>query len=219
MNDYSNYHNTNENQKISHDGLLLLERSLNGFEGYDVLINNSIESKVLVYQKYDAESTVKKVIGRLSDVEIGNVMTIDNVNWLVITVPEHNKIYRKAEMQLCNSTYPIKSNKTRVLKVDSNGKPVTDKFGDPIYTYTDGTNLNLPCIAESSFMAADENKQLPLPQGQLRITMPYRNDIKVNDTFPMYNNTYKIRNIDYTKVINGIGIMILSVEQVQSEVK
>jgi hypothetical protein len=59
----------------------------------------------------------------------------------------------------------------------------------------------------------------PLPQGQLRVTMSYRDDVKVNDTFSMYNNTYKIRGIDYTKVINGKGIMVLAVEQVQSEVK
>jgi hypothetical protein len=72
---------------------------------------------------------------------------------------------------------------------------------------------------ESSIIAADENKQLPLPQGQLRVTMSYRDDIKVNDTFSMYNNTYKIRGIDYTKVINGKGVMALSVEQVTSEVK
>jgi hypothetical protein len=219
MKNYSNYHNTNENQKISHDGLLLLERSLNGFEGYDVSINNSTNSKVLVYQKYDAASTVKKVIGRIEDIEIGNVMTIENLNWLIITLPEDNKIYRKAEMQLCNSTYPIKSTRTRVLKLDSQGKPVTDKFGDPVYIYTDGAITSLPCIVESSIIAADENKQLPLPQGQLRVTMSYRDDVKVNDTFSMYNNTYKIRGIDYTKVINAKGIMVLAVEQVQSEVK
>jgi hypothetical protein len=59
---------------------------------------------------------------------------------------------------------------------------------------------------ESSIIAADENKQLPLPQGQLRVTMSYRDDVKVNDTFSMYNNTYKIRGIDYTKVINGKGL-------------
>jgi hypothetical protein len=72
---------------------------------------------------------------------------------------------------------------------------------------------------ESSIIAADENNQLPIPQGQLRVTLSYRDDVKVNDTFSMYNNTYKIRGIDYTKVVNGKGIITLAVEQVQSEVK
>ena len=125
-----------------------------------------------------------------------------------------NEIYPTATLKLCNSTYPIKQNKTKTLKLDTQGKPVTDKFGDPVYIYTDGQIINIPCIVESSIVAADENKQLPLPQGQLRVTMQYREDIKMNDTFPMYNNTYKIRNIDYTKVINSKGIMTLSVEQV-----
>jgi hypothetical protein len=35
----------------------------------------------------------------------------------------------------------------------------------------------------------------------------------------MFNNTYKIRNVDYTKVINNKGIIVLSVEEVTSEVK
>jgi hypothetical protein len=130
-----------------------------------------------------------------------------------------NEIYPNATLKLCNSTYPIKSTRTRVLKKDSEGKTVLDKFGDPVYVYTDGATTSLPCIVESSIIAADENKQLPLPQGQLRVTLSYREDVKVNDTFSMYNNTYKIRGIDYTKVINGKGIMLLAVEQVQSEVK
>jgi hypothetical protein len=130
-----------------------------------------------------------------------------------------NEIYPNATLKLCNSTYTIKSNRTKVLKLDSQGKPVLDKFDNPVYVYTDGATTSLPCIVESSIIAADENKQLPLPQGQLRVTLSYREDVKVNDTFSMYNNTYKIRGIDYTKVINGKGIMLLAVEQVQSEVK
>jgi hypothetical protein len=141
--------------------------------------------------------------------------------YLNVFPPEERATYWSSKARLCNSTYPIKLNKTKTLKVDAQGNPVLDKFGDPIYTHSEGTTTYLPCIVESSLFASDENKQLPLSEGQLRITLQYQsvNNIKVNNTFTMYNNTYKIRNIDYTKVINNKGIVLLSVEQVTSEVK
>ncbi|MEH7116036.1 hypothetical protein V7128_01255 [Neobacillus vireti] len=209
MKSYSNYHGTNENQKISHDGLLLLERSLNGFEGYDVLINNLTESKVLVYQKYDSESTVKKVIGRIGDIDIGNVMTIDNLNWLIITLPEDNKIYRKAEMQLCNSTYPIKTNKTRVLKG-------LNDFGEKIYDYVDGTVTELPCIVSSTTTSDSVDEAINLPEGQISITLPYVENAEIAEgkEFFMYGSKFKIIGIDYTKSINKVGILIIKGKKV-----
>lgn len=184
-----------------------------------VLIN-AIEFDAIITQKDKSED--KKILFMPdTKVDIGSVVELNSNSYLIMDFLSEgiNEIYPTGTLKLCNSIYPIKSVKTKVLKRDSQGKPVTDKFGDPVYIYTDGATTNLPCIVESSIIAADENKQLPLPQGQLRVTLSYRDDVKVNDTFPMYNNTYKIRGIDYTKVINGKGIMALSVEQVQSEVK
>jgi hypothetical protein len=156
-------------------------------------------------------------------VDIGSIVTLNSNSYLVMDFLGEgiNEIYPSATLKKCNSTYPIKANKTKTLKLDTQGNPVIDKFGDPVYINTAGQITYLPCIAESTFVGSDENKQLPLPQGQLRITMQYQNveDIKVNNTFTMYNNIYKIRNMDYTKVMNNKGIVVLSVEQVQSEVK
>ena len=179
-----------------------------------VLING-IEYDTLITQ--GKTSNDKKLLF-IPDVQldVGSVVELQNKSYLIMDFLGEgvNEIYPTATLKLCNSTYPIKQNKTKTLKLDTQGKPVTDKFGDPVYIYTDGQIIDIPCIVESSIVAADENKQLPLPQGQLRVTMQYREDIKMNNTFPMYNNTYKIRNIDYTKVINNKGIMTLSVEQV-----
>jgi hypothetical protein len=149
-------------------------------------------------------------------VDKGCIVEINNNSYLIIDFQGEgiNEIYPSATLKLCNSTYPFKQNGTKTLKLDAQGKPVLNQFGDPVYINTDGQVINIPCIVTSSIIAADENKQLPLPEGQLQVTMQYRDDIKVNDTFSMYNNTYKIRNIDYTKVINDKGIMTLSVEQV-----
>jgi hypothetical protein len=209
MKNYSNYHSVNLNEKLSHDGLLLLENSLNGFEGYDVRINNSINSAMLVYQKYDSESTIKKVIGRIEDIEIGNVLTIDETNWLIITYPEDNKIYRKAEIQLCNSNYPIKTNKTRVLKGH-------DGLGKPIYQESYAINKVTPCIVETKTSSADTNAQLSFPNNSILITVKYQTSdtLKENFEFNMYNDKYKVINVDYTKVINEKGIVKILAERV-----
>jgi hypothetical protein len=191
-----------------------------GNPNYKVITINGTQYETLYSQgKTSNEKSLLFVPN--TKIDIGSVVELNGNSYLIMDFQGEgiNQIYPSATLKLCNSTYPIKSVKTKVLKLDSQGKPVTDKFGDPVYIYTDGAITSLPCIVESSIIAADENKQLPLPQGQLRVTMSYRDDVKVNDTFPMYNNTYKIRGIDYTKVINGKGIMVLAVEQVQSEVK
>jgi hypothetical protein len=209
MKNFSDYHSVNVNQKLSHDGFLLLEQSLNGFEGYEVLINELVNTRMLVYQKYDAESTVKKVIGKTEDVEIGNLLKIDNVHWLTITFPEDNKIYRKAEIQLCNSTYPIKANKIKsIIGYYDNGKP---EWGE-MYE----TDRLEPCIVESRNYLTNTNTQLALQNNGLSITMRYQpsDTFKVNYEFNMYNENYKIIDVDYTKVINNEGIIQLLAERV-----
>jgi hypothetical protein len=213
----SNYFSGYENDEFTQNATAAFDELLsNSPESYSVLVNGSDTKQVIIQFKDESE---RYLISRIGDVQLGDLLKHKNLDWLVISFPEDNKMNLTSIMKLCNSTYPIKSNKTKVLKTDSQGKPVLDKFGDPVYTYTDGATVNLPCIVESSIIAADENNQLPIPQGQLRVTLSYRDDVKVNDTFSMYNNTYKIRGIDYTKVVNGKGIITLAVEQVQSEVK
>jgi hypothetical protein len=191
-----------------------------GNPNYKVITINGTQYETL-YSQGKTSSEKSLLFTPNTKIDIGSVVELNSHSYLIMDFLGEgiNEVYPNATLKLCNSTYPIKSNKTKVLKTDSQGKPVLDKFGDPVYIYTDGATVNLPCIVESSIIAADENKQLPIPQGQLRVTLSYRDDVKVNDTFSMYNNTYKIRGIDYTKVINGKGIITLAVEQVQSEVK
>jgi hypothetical protein len=208
MRDYSNYHNTNTNEKLSHDGLLLLEHSLNGFEGYDVVINESNSSRVLIYQKHDADSETKQVIGQIADIERGNVLKQGELNWLIITLPEDNKIYRKAEMKLCNSTFPIQTNKTSVLVG-------TDDFGRPDFETVE-TITHEPCIVEPRYFFKGMVDQMTNPQDSLAVTLKYQesDSLQENHEFDMYKSKYKITFIDYSKVINGKGVITVTGERV-----
>lgn len=211
MKNYNNYHNTNINEKLSHDGLLLLEHSLNGFESYDVLINDSITSKVLIYQKFDADSETKQVIGRIEDIERGNVLKQGDMNWLVTTLPEDNKIYRKAEMRLCNSTFPIQTNSTKVLVG-------YDDYNRPEFEEVANVN-HVPCIVETKYFYRGMNDQITLPQDSIMVTLQYNesDNIETNQEFEMYKSKFKITHIDYSKVINGKGIIIISGERVLAD--
>lgn len=216
MKDYSNYHGISTNEKLSHDGLLLLQKSLDGFEGTDVFINGTTQSKVLMYQKWDANTETKKVIGHIADIELGNLFKIDELNWLVTTFPEDNKIYRKAEIRLCNSTFPIESNKTSVLKRDENGDIVRDRYGRPVMIESGGEIIQEPCIVETGYYFNNRNEQITLPEDRVLVTLKYQEAPNVNENvrFEMYKSRFKITHIDYTKVINGKGVMTITGERV-----
>lgn len=208
MKDYSNYHQTNSKDKLSHDGLLLLERSLNGFEGYDAVVNSTKSTKIMIYQKWDSDSETKKVIGHIADIDRGNLIKVTNDTWLITTLPEDNKVYRKAEMKLCNSTFPIQSNKTQVLVGhDSEGRPIYDE------------QLNetlIPCVVTDKYYENDLNDKINLPEGRLLIAIQFQSFdmVKENYEFNMYNSRYKIIGIDYTKVVNNKGVLTIQADRV-----
>lgn len=197
MKDFSNYHNVNMVDKIKRDGLLLLQNSLNGAEGYDVTINGK-QTKVLIYQKYDSSSETKKVIGYIEDIKRGNIVEIEDEKWLITTYPEDNKIYRKAEIELCNFSFPVVTGTTQVLK----GK---DSLGRPAYE-TQTTYTYYPCVIKSTLSAVTENNSINLPNDYLLATLPYNDNtklIKLNTKINYYDNTYKVTNFDFSGVING----------------
>lgn len=205
MKDFSNYHGVNTNEKLTHDGLLLLEKSLDGFSAYDVIIDDDKQTRLLIYRKWDANSQTRKVIGKREDIEIGNILEFEAHKWLVTTFPEDNKIYKKAEIKLCNSTFHIQSDKTRVL-IGHDGD------GRPIYEEQYAIDYHEPCVVENKVVSTQDSGQILLPEGQLNITMKYieADNVKLGSEFRMYEETYEIRDIDYSKVINGIGIVTLN---------
>lgn len=185
--------------------MTLLEHSLNGFESYEAFVDSyPTPIRVLIYQKYDSDSETKRVIGHIADIERGNILNINKQDWLVVTIPEDNKIYRKADMKICNSFFPAITDKTRVLiGRDDDGRPVYEEVEQKV---------NVPCIVEPSIsINTDKVDQLLLPKGSIKISLKYAKymNINSNDKFEMYGNRYEIEDIDYSKVINEIGIMVI----------
>jgi len=143
-----------------------------------------------------------------SVIDNGTVVIIDSLNYLVVDF-EVNEVYPTAQLKLCNSTFPIQSDKTKVL---IGNDPIT---GRPIYEEVEGAIVYEPCIVETKYPANNASEQLPLPNGDLSVTIKYRADesLKVNYEFAMYGNQYKVSDFDLTKVINDKGIMRIIAER------
>ncbi len=210
MKNYSNYHEISVNDKIAHDGKLIFEYGLDGFEGYDVTING-VSTKVLITSKYSnsGDGLSKNIIGKIEDIERGLLVEINGENWLVVTKPEDNKIYRKATIKLCNTSLSLTGEPTQV---DTGEK---DWRGDPIYEETPGQSTIVPCIVESKIYYNQTTEAINLPDGHLQVTIPYteHKDIALNGVITVYNDNYKIVEVDRTQSLNKTGILVISAKR------
>lgn len=211
MRDYSNYHNTDFNAKVLHDGNVLFEHGLNGFDGYEITVNGII-SKALITSKFSSsDGTEKNIVGKITDIVRGNVILVNetNENWLITSLPKDNKVYRKAVIKFCNSLFPLRTGTTKVL---IGNDPNT---GRPIYS-EEVAYTNEPCIAESQYSKSSDVNQFAIPEGRIVITMKYQTSesLVIDYEFDMYGNKYKVSDFDYTSVIDDKGIMKIIAEKV-----
>jgi hypothetical protein len=213
MKDYSNYY-LDPNEKILHDGNLMLEQSLNGFEGYSVRVNDQYDTQVMLYNKYGSSAESRSVIGKPGDVRRGNVYTYENQAWLTVSFPEDYQIYKKAEIRICNNLFPIKQDEMRDLLRDADGNPILDGRGRPQYI-TKTVDITAPCIVDSRYSFTRGEQQIVLAEDRIEVVVGYveSENLKLNFEFKMYGDTYKVKNIDYSNVINGEGILIISAER------
>jgi hypothetical protein len=204
MKNYNTWMNSSDNsEEIVFD---MCEKSLikiNNFATeYEIIVNDANE-----WQKdVDVVWLVKKSIFQPN---VGDYIEFQGNKYLNVFVPEERETYWSSKGRLCNSTYPIKLNKTTVLKGHNTlGKPITQDVYE--------IDRLEPCIVETGNYTGDTDNQLVIPKNTMYITMKYQpsDTIKVNYEFTMYNNKYKIVDIDYTKVINEKGIIKIIAERV-----
>ena len=117
MRSFKGYTGVNTKEKIKRDAERMLEKSLkDAYVSSECLIapNGDVVRKfateVQVFQKWDSDGDVMKVIGRIGEIERGNYIYYDNQVWLIMTKPEDNGVYRKAEKHLCSTECPVKEN-------------------------------------------------------------------------------------------------------------
>jgi hypothetical protein len=210
MKDYSNYHNTNSNSKLVSDGQLIFEHSLSGYEGKDVLIDG-VSKRVIIQEKYSSleDGNIKNILGKVADIEKGQTVVFDGNNYITVTMPEDNGIYRKAVIKLCNQTLTLKGTVTQVNTGEK------DWRRDPIYETTEESTILVPCIVESKIYYNSTTEAINLPDGHVKVTIPFteHEDIKMNGEIILYDETYQITDIDRTQSLDKSGILILSAKR------
>lgn len=210
MKDFSNYWNTNLDDRIVHYGKKILNYSLTGFESKDVTVDG-IATKLLVQDKYsDNEGATKRtIIGQVGDFKSGSIVEYKNKKWLVTTyVLSDHDIYDKGVMEICNNVLVIETDPTQTLTG-------YDPTGRPIYESSPSTPLEIDCITTTTIKDYETGVGINLPDGKMLITIPYFNHekIAINTDFEMYNTSYKIIGLNYDDVINGNGIIKITVEK------
>lgn len=174
-----------------------------------VMINNSPFEAIVVQSKKSEDKQMLLLPD--TQIDIGSIALVSGVNYLVFDFLGEgiHDIYPTATLKRCNSTFPIQSNKTKVLKGHN-------EFGKPLYEETYAINKLEPCVVESKNYSFDSNDQLSLPENTILISLKYQQSdtITLNVEFDMYNTKYKIVNMDYTNIINEKGIIKITAERV-----
>lgn len=213
-----------ETEKMTENYNLQYEKAVSSF---DILINsdraNNIYRDNILYKaivdygnslkkgELKSDKYTKEVRTRHSDnFKGGNVVEFENKGseerqtYLFLKNIETKDEYDLSVMQECNNTLILKGEVTKT-KVGEND------FGEPQYSYVEGDPIEIPCIVETSIQTRETEKPINLPEGRLQVTIPYTDNkqLAISQEFSMYDSNYEIIGIDYTKSINGVGIMII----------
>lgn len=138
--------------------------------------------------------------------DVGSLVEYDAKNWYIMDF-NNNDIFPTASIKLCNSNFPLTTTTKTLAGYDDFGKPVYSESETVTYT---------PCIAETKIYIADSKQPINLPENKIIITIKYieHEDIKINNEFKIYDQSYKIIMIDKTQsdVINKTGILVIHAE-------
>lgn len=214
MRNFKNYHKFNPNQKISFDGQSIFERGLEGFQGEDVFVDG-ISVKCLIQSKSN-DGLFRYILAKPDEIKLGSVVEWDVGKWLIVTQPNDNKIYKKAEMRLCNNSIKLSSGDKQV----DTGK-INEITGKPIKKLVPGEIIEVPCIFERTTSVNGSDQPINLPDGQAHITLPYSTNtqLKIGLKTQFYSEEYIVHDIDYSKVIDGVGTIKLIAKKKVSDSK
>lgn len=141
-------------------------------------------------------------------VNIGDSVDYDGREWL-ITDFQINDLYPTAKMGQCNNTLTYQIGVTKV-------KTGVDAMNRPVYTDTPIYDTK-PCIIDTRIDGVTLNQPINLPAGQISITLQYDTNsklIKENDELALYERKYKVIGIDFSHLINNVGLITVVAERI-----
>jgi len=164
--------------------------------GQNVSINNIVTKAIITnpsLNEFDDRyiSTIDTIIKR------GDLITYSGLNYLIINqiVAKRANKY-KAIMRYCNHTIQV----TEVILTPTGE---TNYRGEPLYATTYGEPINIACIVDSRTFSLTSDSAINLPNNQITTTVqnnPTTGDLSVNDEFYVMGKSWKILDIDRSKV-------------------
>lgn len=211
------YKNLLNHDEKNNDGFISASKQLasNNFKGglFNTHVSvDGIERCAILKQEKKNENK-KLIFPPDTKVDIGSVVKIKDYHYLIMNFLGDgiNEVYPTAELKLCNSTFPIESDKFPVLLgYDKFKRAITDEVSNV---------KDEPCIVETKYYFNNRNEQITLPEDRIMVTLKYQesSSITVNHEFPMYNSRFRITHVDYSKVVNGKGIISVIGERVMNK--
>lgn len=178
--------------------------------GQSVSINNVVTQAIITNTGLAEHE--KKHIHTISPVKMGDLITIDDENYLITSdtaIKRYGKY--KAIMEHCNFTITIRV-VTKVLMRDENGNVIYDGGGNVVWIEIEGEPILVPSIIDQQSFTIEGN-QLRVANNQILVTVQdnetNRDKLKVNEVFSFEGN-YKVLNMDYTKK----GLIVVTAERV-----
>lgn len=199
---------SNKTEALFNKTKFMVNNQFDTSPSFTVVKVNDVETDSIVNNmtKYNEKSVIFRPD---TVINIGSVVDYKDKKYLLMSFID-DEIYPKGEIQLCNSTFPIKEKGQKILI----GR---DELNRPVYESDNDKVINIPCIVkmnEATIAIADVNKPINLLNNVLYITIPYTESesIDYDQEFEMYNAIYRIIRIDTSKSINKIGLMKLTAE-------
>ncbi|WP_137743254.1 hypothetical protein [Robertmurraya siralis] len=209
INDYGKYFklpNTDNSNPIMEATKQLYLSNFNQSLFVETAFIEDVSYEVLI--RHGKKNEEKKAIFKPdTHIDVGSVLEFNNKKYLVLDFLGEGvyQAYPTATIKLCNSAFHVLSNRTRkLIGHDSDGRPIYDDQYEVDYYE--------PCVVENKVITTQDRGQILLPEGQLNITIKYikADNIKLGSEFQMYDEVYEIRDIDYSKAVNEIGIITLN---------
>lgn len=186
MKDYSNYHNTNQQESMKSYGRLILDKTKN----YDVTLDG-FQTKVVIFDHtnpLDEYKEDRKIITDMtSTIHRGSEIVLENENYLVVTDIDNDQIKKYAKIRKCNHEL---------------------KWLDE-----SGIKQNFYCVISNKMSTGEEqDRYMSLAEGQNIITLPkneHTEKINLDKRFIFNKSAWKV--IDYNE--KKIGLIELSVQK------
>ncbi len=181
----------------------------------EVIVNDALTSQYCIVS--DVKTYLERKFLFLPDYKIncGDYIHYNDYTYLVTDYKDSEE-FPEGIGKLCNSTYPIIITTTDYYR-DGNGNLVYDDITGEVIPITTTTQIDLPCVVENKYRVSDKTEQMWLAENDITVILPYHAEIKMGMTFQMYDDIYKVINIDQTKVIGDVGILTLRGEKESSK--